>query len=466
MDLTLWLLLAATALNLALLLTLLARASRTDPLAAVPSRLDALERSHERMERAVREEIAKGRDEAAGQTRAGREELAETLARLSTGMLAQLTAMGTTHHDQFTSFAGQIARLTAAGEERMQNLQQAVEARLVTLQTENAQKLDEMRKIVDEKLQSTLEKRLGESFRQVSDRLEQVHRGLGEMQVLASGVGDLKKVLTNVKTRGTWGEVQLGNVLEQILSPAQYARNVAPIPGSGDRVEFVIRLPGRRDDDQEVLLPIDAKFPVEDYLRIAEAHDAGDLQAIEVAGGQLETRIRNSARDIAQKYISPPHTTDFGIMYLPTEGLYAEVIRRTGLVESLQRDHKVVVTGPTTLTALLNSLQMGFRTLAIEKRSSEVWTVLGAVKTEFEKFGGVLEKVKKKLQEASNVVDGASVRSRAVQRSLRNVQALPAQDPAIAALPPGVIDPLAVVEAIEKVVWEEDGPGADGAERR
>jgi DNA recombination protein RmuC len=286
-----------------------------------------------------------------------------------------------------------------------------------------------MRKTVDEKLEGTLEKRLGESFKLVSERLELVHKGLGEMQTLASGVGDLKKVLTNVKTRGTWGEFAVGNLLDQVLSPDQYAANVVTKEGSDERVEFAIRLPGRDEGENEVVwLPIDAKFPKEDYERLVDAADRGDSAAIEEAGRQLETRIKNSARDICDKYLNPPKTTDFALMYLPTEGLYAEVVRRPGLVENIQREHRVVVAGPTTFAALLNSLQMGFRTLAIEKRSSEVWKVLGAVKAEFGKFGDVLGSVKKKLHQAADTIDKAETRTRAISRRLRGVEELPAAE--------------------------------------
>jgi DNA recombination protein RmuC len=325
-----------------------------------------------------------------------------------------------------TELTGSLRTLGERNERQLSELKTAVEAKLTQLQQDNAAKLEQMRQTVDEKLQGTLEKRLGESFKLVSDRLEQVHKGLGEMQSLAVGVGDLKKVLTNVKTRGTWGEMQLANLLEQVLTSDQFSRNVATRPGSSERVEFAIRLPGRgTDQDKPVWLPIDAKFPKEDYERLVAASDQADSAALELAAGQLETRVRQEARSIRDKYLEPPHTTDFAILYLPVEGLYAEVLRRPGLVDSLQRDFRVTVAGPTVLSALLNSLQMGFRTLAIEKRSSEVWAVLGAVKTEFGKFGEVIDKVQKKLQEASNVIDSASVRSRAIEKKLRVVQEIP-----------------------------------------
>ena len=292
-----------------------------------------------------------------------------------------------------------------------------------------------MRHTVDEKLQGTLDRRLGESFKLVSDRLEQVHKGLGEMQSLASGVGDLKRVLTNVKTRGTWGEIQLGNLLEQILTADQFVRNVKTKPAGNQLVEFAIKLPGTEENDGKVVwLPIDAKFPKEDYDRLVDAAERSDAIGVEQAAKDLESAVRLQARNIRDRYISPPHTTDFGLLYLPTEGLYAEVLRRPSLVESLQREHRVVIVGPTTLAALLNSLQMGFRTLAVQKRSSEVWKVLGSVKTQFEKFGDLLEKVKNKLDETGNTIDQAVQRSRQIHKKLRDVESL-APDDAPALLP-------------------------------
>jgi DNA recombination protein RmuC len=311
-------------------------------------------------------------------------------------------------------------------EQKLDRLREVVDGQLKGLREDNSAKLEQMRATVDEKLHATLEQRLGESFKQVSERLEQVHKGLGEMQSLATGVGDLKKVLSNVKTRGTFGEIQLGSLLEQILAPEQYATNVATRPGSSERVEFAIKLPGRDPLDRgEVWLPLDAKFPQEDYLRLVEAQEQGNPEAVADAARQLERQVKLMAAAIRDKYLDPPHTTDFGLMFLPTEGLYAEVLRRPGLCEQLQREFRVIVTGPTTLAALLNSLQMGFRTLVIEKRSSEVWKLLGAVKTEFGKFGDILEKTKKKLDEASNSIDTAAVRTRAIERKLRTVEQLP-----------------------------------------
>ncbi len=330
-----------------------------------------------------------------------------------------------------------LAAIAATIEQRLEAMRTTVESRLDHLQRENAARLDEMRATVDEKLQSTLERRLGESFKLVSDRLEQVHRGLGEMQTLASGVGDLKKVLSNVKTRGTWGEVQLRTLLEQGLSPEQFAENVATREGSAERVEFVVRLPGRDDQAPALLLPIDAKFPVEDYLRLVEAAEAGDAAASEAAAQALETRVKQAARDIRDKYVNPPRTTDFAILFLPTEGLYAEVLRRQGLCDRLQRDYRVVVAGPTTLWAFITSLQMGFRTLAIQRHSSEVWELLGRVKADFTRFGEALAGVQKKLQEASHKIDEAQRGTRRIQKTLSGVEALPAGDgPAQAALLP------------------------------
>ena len=322
-----------------------------------------------------------------------------------------------------------LGRTTKSLEGRFERLQASNEAHLQSLQDDNSKKLDQMRAVVEEKLQKTLETRLGESFKLVSDRLELVHKGLGEMQALAGEVGDLKKVLTNVKTRGTWGEVQLGNLLEQVLTAEQYATNVETVPGSGKRVEFAIRLPGRSGADEDtVWLPIDAKFPQEDYQRLLEAQDRADPAAADAAGKQLEARVKQSARDIHDKYLAPPATTDFALMFLPIEGLYAEVLRRPGLTDMLQRDFRVVVAGPTTLAALLNSLQMGFRTLAIEQRSSEVWKLLGAVKSEFGKFGVILDKAHKQLQTVSNSIDTASRKTRTIARRLREVEQLPESD--------------------------------------
>lgn len=327
---------------------------------------------------------------------------------------------------QLTQFSDTLHRTNSLIQEQLREIRTSVEKKLTELQADNAGKLEEMRKTVDEKLHATLEQRLGESFKQVSDRLEAVYKGLGEMQTLAAGVGDLKRVLTNVKTRGTWGEVQLQALLEQMLTPSQYAQNVKPVPGSSAIVEFAVRLPGRHDHDEPVWLPIDSKFPKEQYERLMEAFDRADPDAVAVESKALDMAVRNEAKTISDKYLAPPHTTDFGIMFLPTEGLYAEVVKRPGLVDDLQRLHRVTVAGPSTLTTLLNALQLGFKTLALEKRSSEVWTILSAVKTEFGKFGDVLAKTKETLERAAKNIESAETRSRVMQRKLKGMDELPA----------------------------------------
>jgi DNA recombination protein RmuC len=347
-------------------------------------KIELLERAQEREERVLREEMARGREEGANAAKVQREELTKSL----------------------------------------ESVRSIVDLRLKQLQEDNSKQIDKMRATVDEKLQGTLEKRLGESFKLVSDRLEQVHQGLGAMQQLASDVGGLQKVLTNVRARGGWGEVQLGALLEQVLTPEQFARNVKTREESNENVEFAIKLPGE-ENGMPVWLPIDAKFPTEDYHRLLGAQEKGDLVAIDDAMKSLETQLRKCAKDICQKYINPPKTTDFALMFLPTEGLYAEAIRRVGLAEQVQRDCRVVFAGPTTLVALLNSLQMGFRTLAIQKRSSEVWNLLAGVKTEFGKFGETLSAVKEKIDQASRKMEDVDVRSRAITRKLRDVEELP-----------------------------------------
>ncbi|WP_454764487.1 DNA recombination protein RmuC [Cupriavidus campinensis] len=398
--------LAAALLAVILLLVLLLR-SRTDSHSA------ALLLGLERLERVLRTEVG----EAA---RGSREEAGQQMLRFQQTLSSQLTSIATVQNQQ-------IAQMSEANERRLAEVRATVEQKLREIEANNTAKLEEMRRTVDEKLHATLEQRLGESFKLVSDRLEQVHRGLGEMQMLAQGVGDLKRVLTNVKSRGTWGEVQLEMLLEQILTQDQYAKNVETVRNSGARVEFAIRLPGRDAEGGPVWLPIDAKFPKEQYERLVDAQEHGDVEGVAVAGRELEVAMRREAQTIAEKYLSPPATTDFAILFLPTEGLYAEVLRRPGLTDLLQRDFRVTVAGPTTLTALLNSLQMGFRTLALEKRSSEVWEVLGAVKTEFGKFGEVLAKTRDTLVRAARNIEQAEVRTRQMERKLRTVEALPGE---------------------------------------
>ena len=481
-----------------LLLMLLRRSSQVDVL---PSRLDAFEKAQERTERAVREEVAQSRDELGKAAREQRQELTEAFKIFGESVVQRMMDVASMEKGQLDAFSSQLASFAKASGERLDgvraesatgakqlreeviaalkgiteattktmgelaNVQKAqleamssaigklsdsnekkleavrvtVEGKLQSMQIDNAKQLDQMRQTVDEKLQGTLEKRLGESFKQVSERLEQVHKGLGEMQTLATGVGDLKKVLTNVKTRGTWGEVQLGALLEQVLNPDQFATNVATKDG-GERVEFAIKLPGQgADKDETVWLPIDAKFPVEDYQRLVEAQERADVEGVEAAGKQLENRVKACAGDICGKYLNPPKTTDFGILFLPIEGLFAEVIRRTGLTEVIQRECRVVIAGPTTLWSILSSLQMGFRTLAIQKRSSEVWNLLAAVKTEWTKYGDVLDAVQKKLNQASDTIEKAKARSRAVGKKLKDVQELPVGE-ATGLLPPNAME--------------------------
>jgi DNA recombination protein RmuC len=355
-----------------------------------------------------------------------REEIVKALTGISETTARTMGELGKTQKSQLDAMAAAMNQLSETNAAKLETVRSTVETKLQMLQTDNAKQLENMRQTVDEKLQGTLEKRLGESFRQVSERLEQVHKGLGEMQTLATGVGDLKKVLTNVKTRGTWGEIQLGALLEQVLSAEQYVRNASTREGA-ERVEFAVKLPGQ-NGDAPVLLPVDAKFPVEDYQRLLDAQERADAEGIDMAGRQLETRIKACARDIRDKYINPPASTDFGILFLPIEGLFAEVIRRPGLAECIQRDCRVVIAGPTTLWSILNSLQMGFRTLAIQKRSSEVWTLLGAVKTEWTKYGEVLDAVQKRINQASETIEKAKVRTRAIGRKLRNVQEMPIEE--------------------------------------
>lgn len=379
-----------------------------------------------RLNQDLRQELALSRKESAETAFREREERGQAAVHLTQTLSQQLGQLGAMQAERLDAFARELSRATQGLDERFVQLRSAVESRLQAIQADNAGKLEEMRRTVDEKLHATLEQRLGESFKLVSDRLDQVHRGLGEMQTLAIGVGDLKKVLTNVKTRGTWGEVQLGSLLEQILTVDQYDINVVTHPGSNDRVEFAIRLPGK-EEGHPVWLPIDAKFPVEDYQRLLDAQERGEHILVEEASKAIETRLKAEARCIREKYIFPPHTTDFAILYLPTEGLYAEALRRPGLTDTLQREWRINLAGPTTLAAMLNSLQMGFRTLAIEQRSAEVWRVLGAVKTEFGKFGEALAHTRKKLDEASNSIGKAETRTRVLSRQLREVEALPVE---------------------------------------
>ena len=453
-DWLLWLVPASSLITVCLLLIVLRQALRersADEPQKLSHALVALTTAVERIERELRSEVQTS-------ARDSRAELMQSLAIFQQALLGQSGDVARTQNEQIDSFRVQLGatqqqqaaslvlardaqdmalkrfaeglneqlRQVAEGSERkLGEVRLVVEQRLTALQDGNEKKLDQMRATVDEKLQTTLEARLGESFKLVAERLEQVHKGLGEMQTLAAGVGDLKHLLTNVKTRGIFGEAQLAGLLEQVFVVDQYAAQVATRPGSKNMVDFAIKLPGKSEQGQPLWLPIDAKFPNEDYERLLDAQGRADALGVEVAGRALESRIRLEARSIADKYIEPPHTTDFAILFLPTEGLYAEVLRRPGLMESLQRDYRITLAGPTTLLAMLSSLQMGFRTLALEKRSSEVWQVLGAVKTEFGKFGDVLAKVKAQTETVLKTIDGAETRSRAMGRALKKVEALP-----------------------------------------
>lgn len=405
---------------------------------ALQQLLQDVDAGFEKVHEQSTQQVSALREHASVMAREQRLELGQVLNQNQTLVGHELKAMRENHTNEAhtgreylmtqltqttTQLVQQLQQLNENTERRLNHMRDNIEQRLSSIETNNARKLEEMRATVDEKLHATLEQRLGESFKQVSDRLEQVHRGLGEMQTLAVGVGDLKRVLTNVKTRGNWGEMQLASLLENVFTPDRYAANVKTVPNSNDMVEFAIKLPGRGNGVEDIVwLPIDAKFPKEQFERMQDAQDAADVVALDKARQELFRQIKQEAKTISEKYIAPPHTTDFGILFLPTEGLYAEVAREAGLLDQLQRDHRIVVAGPTTLTALLNSLHMGFRTLAMEQRASEVWKVLGAVKTEFGKFGDVLAKTKNKLESAAKEIDSAQVRTRAMSRALSGVE--------------------------------------------
>ena len=428
-----WLTVALLLANLLLLVWLLVRKPAPVSGESQAELLNGYAEINDRLERELRREISES-------ARGSRQELASTLATFQQTLVQQSFEATRTQNTQIDAFSRQLSLLqqsvsdtlttqlqsvSESNARRMGEVRETLENQLTQLQQTNSAKLDEMRRTVDEKLQNTLETRLGQSFKQVADRLEQVHKGLGEMQTLAQGVGDLKHLLTNVKTRGIFGEAQLAGLLEQVLTVDQYAAQVVTRRGGKNPVDFAIKLPGRSDAGEPLWLPIDAKFPNEDYERLLDAQQRADAPGAEIAGKALEVRIRFEAKSISEKYIEPPYTTDFAILFLPTEGLYAEVLRRPGLMESLQRDHRITLAGPTTLLAMLSSLQMGFRTLALEKRSSEVWQVLGAVKTEFGKFGDVLAKVKSQTETVLNTLSNAEQRSRVMGKALRNVEALP-----------------------------------------
>ena len=485
-----------------ILLIILFTRSPSTKLLQLESQLASFEKTQDRLERSLKEEIIQNREETTSNSKQLREELNNTLTSSNNSLLNNMNNVAGQQKNLLDTFATQLVTLTASNEDklhkmtlavedklrllqeqinsnardnreelskslksfedrfnssvsefnelqkqkldnmtnkqtellqstelRLEKMRETIEAKLKQIQDDNSEKLEKMRATVDEKLHKTLEERLSQSFKIVSERLESVHIGLGEMKSLAGEVGDLKKVLSNVKTRGILGEIQLENILEQILTPEQYAKNVITKKGSRDNVEFAIKLPGKDDSGEPVFLPIDSKFPIENYHALQNAYEQGDHGAIENAAKLLEISIKKCAKDIRDKYIDPPNTTDFGILFLPIEGLYAEVVRRTSLIETLHRDHKIIITGPTTLAAILNSLQMGFKTLAIEKRSSEVWRILGAVKTEIEKFGTVLKKAQEKINQASTEIDDlVGTRTRQIQRKLKNIQELPMQE--------------------------------------
>ena len=428
--------LVLSTLGIVGVLLLLLRRKATDPSLVIEQ---LLEDFRVKNERAFKEEMSTNRKEVAESEKRLREELAGLFKGFGDPVERRMTDFANTQNKSFDSFSTKLAELIDKNDSKMEKVREIVEKKLESLQKYNNEKLEAIRVTVDEKLHATLEKRFGESFKVVSDRLEAVHKGLGEMQTLALGVGDLKKVLSNVTSRGTWGEAQLSNLIEEILTPEQYEKNVKTKKSSRDNVEYAVKLPGNDDDVKQVWLPIDAKFPLEDYQRLVEAQEQGNLPLIEELSKSLEMRIKSEAKDIRDKYLDPPYTTDFGMLFVPIESLYAEVLRRPGLFEQIRREYKVIIAGPTTTQVILNSLQMGFRTLTIQKRSSEVWTLLGAVKTEFGKFGDLLEKTHKKMQEASNTIEGAVTKTRTIEKKLNKVQNLPVAkaDKLILELPDG-----------------------------
>ncbi len=401
------------------------RSARDDDAASAEKADSQWKEASARLESAIAGSSKELRDEVRAAQRDSADAITQSIRAVTDAQARTIDAAARAQGERLDSFSTNLARQSETLERRFDELRKSVDDRLRQIQQDNEKKLDQMRQTVDEKLQSTLEKRLGESFKQVSIQLEQVQRGFGEMQALASGVGDLKRVLTNVSTRGAWGEVKLQSLLEDILTPDQYDTNVVTRTGTSERVEFAIKLPGRDEGDAPVWLPLDAKFPMDEYERLCKAAERADADAIETSARQLESSLRTFAKTIGDKYVNPPTTTDFALMFLPTEGLFAEALRRPGLFDRIRREHRVILTGPTTLTAMLGSLQMGFRTLAIQKRSSEVWEVLAKVRTEFSKFGGALDAVKKKLDEASGKIEDAQKRSRVLSKALNKAESLP-----------------------------------------
>jgi DNA recombination protein RmuC len=423
-EILLGILIVLAIVHLVITLTGRKSADNGSKLKGVETAILKFETVLEKNERTLKDEFERNRRENQESAKSNRDELARALQSFEEKFARNIKELNELIRQKFGDFNKQQIDNNKLATDHMKGIQETIEKQLLSIRDDNTKQLNEMRKTVDEKLQTTLEKRLGESFKQVSERLEQVHKGLGEMQTIASGVGDLKKVLSNVKTRGVLGEYQLGNILEQILTPDQYGKNVATKKGSQAHVEYAIKLPGK-DTDEEVWLPVDSKFPIESYEMLLAAYEQGNPDQIEAAQKLLVKSVEGFARDISEKYIDPPHTTDFGIMFLPVESLYAEVLRHPGLFETLQRTHRITVTGPTTLSALLNSLQMGFRTLAVQRRSSEVWKVLGAVKAEFETFSEHLRKVRKQLDTATGTLDKLqTTRTNQIERKLRTVETL------------------------------------------
>ena len=420
------------ALGVAVVLALLFlyKKNHVDNTDEIAKRLETL---LEKSDRVLKDEMSSNRKEAEESAKRLREEISTLFKNFGDSFDKRVSELTYIQNKNFEGFSSKLAELIDKNDAKMERVRDVVEKRLELLQKDNSQKLEAMRATVDEKLHATLEKRLGESFKVVSDRLESVHKGLGEMQTLASGVGDLKKVLSNVKSRGSWGEAQLDNLVEEILTREQYEKNVRTKKTSKDNVEIAIKLPGN-EDNKEVWLPIDAKFPLEDYHRLIEAKDHGDAALIAEYTKALEMRVKAEAKDIRDKYLDPPHTTDFGILFVPIESLYTEILRIPGLFEHIRREYRIIITGPTTTQVVLNSLQVGFRTLAIQKRTSEVWVLLGAVKAEFGKFGDLLEKTHKKIMEAGNTIEEAVTKTRTIERKLNKVQNLPVQETEVPAL--------------------------------
>lgn len=419
---------ALSIINIALVIKLLKVSGNSNKSKEIENSLIKIQEKIDELDGNIKDEFSRNRQEINSSNVQDRVEISNNLRNMTNGIQNQMKTMYDIQNNQLENFSKQIVNLTTSNEAKLNQMRDIIEVKLQAIQNDNNKKLEEMRVTVDEKLHESLEKRLGESFAAISERLEKLYKQLGEIGSLSNGVNDLKRALSNVKVRGTFGEIQLQAILDDILTKEQYGVNVATKKGSNERVEFAIKIPSKDDKDGIIYLPIDSKFPQEDYHRLLDAGEKGDKTLVDECKKALINRIKSEAMDIKNKYIDPPNTTDFGILFLPTESLYSEVVKEAGLMQTLQRDYKVAVTGPSTISAFLNSLQMGFRTLAIEKRSSEVWEILGAVKTEFGKFGDILDKTQKKLQEASNTIEAASQKSRTIERKLKSVTELPVKE--------------------------------------